>query len=267
MNRLLNLVLSFVLLLGSFSGGCTARAEGAEDYLGIWAADGVTVEIRREDDAEEGLECRIVFMEDGSDDSDVWIYNNCWYDGEENCLQCMNVVREHQHYDDIWQVLEASDWSLNDMDFARFDRTEDGLRFSVDVLDAPIDLVRPDEAETWTRGAALAFLGRWRGDDATLRVEDLGPVYLFTAWVPLGNGATGKWSYTCRYDATEGRMVSVSVSPRSVITPTEEGGTIEEEVGWDNSKAFFTLTGDGQLLWSDVTDGDGEDMTLERAED
>ena len=62
-------------------------------------------------------------------------------------------------------------------------------------------------------------------------------------------------------------MVSVSVSPRSVITPTEEGGTIEKEVGWDNSKAFFTLTGDGQLLWSDVTDGDGEDMTLERAED
>ena len=86
MNRLLNLVLSFVLLLGSFSGGCTARAEGADDYLGIWAAEGVTVEIRREDDAEAGLECRIVFMEDGSDDSNVWIYNNCWYDGEENCL-------------------------------------------------------------------------------------------------------------------------------------------------------------------------------------
>ena len=62
-------------------------------------------------------------------------------------------------------------------------------------------------------------------------------------------------------------MVSVSVSPRSVITPTEEGGTIEEEVGWDNSKAFFTLTDDGLLLWSDVTDGDGEDMTLERAGD
>jgi hypothetical protein len=179
----------------------------------------------------------------------------------------MNVVREHQHYDAIWQVLEASDWSLNDMDFSRLDRTEGGLRFTADALDAPVDLVRPEEDETWSRGAELAYLGLWRSDYATLRVEDLGPAYLFTARVSLGNGATGKWSYTCRYNSTEGRMVSVSVSPRSVITPTAEGGTIEEEVGWDDSEALFTITDGGQMLWSDVTDGDGEDMLLERVGD
>jgi hypothetical protein len=59
----------------------------------------------------------------------------------------------------------------------------------------------------------------------------------------------------------------VSVSPRRVITPTAEGGTIEEEVGWDNSEALFTITDGGQMLWSDVTDGDGEDMLLERVGD
>lgn len=267
MNRLLNLVLSFVLLLGSLAVSFTARAEGMEDYLGIWVADGVTVEIRREDDAEAGLECRVVFMEGGGDDSDVWTYSGCWHDEEADCLQCMNVVREHQHYDHIWQVLEASDWSLNDLDFSRIDRTEAGLRFSADALDAPVDLVRLEEAGEWIRSEELAYLGRWRGEDVTLRVEDLGPAFLFTARVPLDNGATGKWSYTCRYDSTEGRMVSVSVSPRNVITPTAEGGTIEEEVGWDNSKALFTLTDDGRMLWSDVTDGDGEDMTLERVGD
>jgi len=267
MNRQLTFILSIVLLLGGLVFNLAARAEGMDDYLGIWVADGVTAEIRREDDAEAGLECRIVFMEDGSDDSDVWTYNGCWYDREENCLQCMNVVREHQHYDDIWQVLEESDWSLNDLDFSRLDRTEAGLRFSCDALDAPVDLVRLEEAGEWARGGELAYLGLWRSDSATLRVEDLGPAYLFTARVPLGNGATGKWSYTCRYDSFEKRMVSVNVSARSVITPTEEGGTIEEQVGWDNSEAFFTLTDDGQMLWSDVTDGDGEDMTLERAGD
>ena len=100
MRRLLSLALSLALLLGSLALVPAARAEDAEDYLGIWVADGVTAEIRREDD-EEGLECRIVFMEDGSDDSDVWTYNGCWYDREENCLQCMHVIREHRHYDDL----------------------------------------------------------------------------------------------------------------------------------------------------------------------
>ena len=266
MKKHVSRLLLIALLLCGLTLAFTARAEDIDDYPGIWVAEGVTAQIRLEDDA-EGLECRFVFMEDGSDDSDVWTYSHCWYDEAERCVQCMNVVREHQHYDDIWEALEASDWSINDMDFARIDRTEAGLRFSADALEAPIDFVRLEEAGAWERGAALAFVGQWRGEGAALRVEDLGPATLFTIRVPLGNGSTGKWAYTCRYDATEGRMVSVSVSPRSVITPTAEGGTIEEEVGWDNSKAFFTLTGENQMLWSDVTDGDGEDMTLERVGD
>ncbi len=260
MKRQLSFILSLALLLVAVVLVPSARGEGMDDFTGIWVAEGVTVEFRREDDG--GLECRIVFMEDGSDDSDVWIYNDCNYDGEEDCLWCMSVVREHKHYDDLWRVLEASDWSLNDLDFSRFDRTEAGLRFSADALDAPLDVVRLEEAGAWARGAELAYLGRWSSEYANLQVEDLGPVYLFTVRVPLGNGSTGKWSYSCRYDSIERRMVSVNVSARSVITPTAEGGTIEEEVGWANSEAFFTLTDDGQMLWSDVTDGDGEDMTL-----
>lgn len=266
MKRQLSLILPFALLLGVLVSLPTAWAEGEDEFQGIWVTDGVTVEIRPEDEG-EGLECRVVFMEDGSDDSDVWTYSGCWHDEAADCLQCMNVVREHQHYDDIWQVLEASDWSLNDMDYSRIDRTEGGLRFSAEALDAPVDLVRLEEAGECARGAALAFVGLWRGEDTTLRVEDLGPAFLFTIRVPLGNGATGKWSYTCRYDAKEGRMVSVDVSMRSMITPTAEGGIIERDVGRSYSEAVFTLTDGGQMLWSEVTDGDGEDMTLERIGD
>jgi hypothetical protein len=59
-------------------------------------------------------------------------------------------------------------------------------------------------------------------------------------------------------------MASISVSPRRLITYTRDS-TIEEDVGYDNSKAVFTLEGGSLRMTSDVTDGDGEEMTFERA--
>lgn len=254
-------LLALALLLGCFAPCALARAEGLEGYVGIWVAEDVVAEIRREDD-EVAVECRIVFME-GDDDSYVWTYNG-WYDAGEDCLQCMNVVRERQHYNRLWDVLEQSDWSLNDMDFARFDLTESGLRFSVDALDAPLDFVRMEKAGMGERNAALAYLGEWRNELATLWVEDRGAAYLFTVYAPMSDGSTHTWTYTCRYDAAGMRMASVDVSPRRVITPTAEGGTIEEEVGRVTSEAVFTLEDANLLVWTDVTDGDGEDMAFER---
>ena len=143
--------------------------------------------------------------------------------------------------------------------------TEAGICLRDDDREAAIEFVRLDPSDGEPRSAALAFLGRWESEAATLWVEDHGVAYLFTLTAPMDAGRTCKWTYTCRYDADEGHMVSVDVSNRSVITPTAEGGTIEEEVGRDYSEAVFILEDGSRLVWTDVTDGDGEDMTFGRA--
>ncbi len=265
MKRHLSLWLVLVLLIGGLIPGVFARAESADDFCGIWVADGVVAEIRREG-GDEGYGCRVVFS-DGDTDSDVWDYSGCWYDAEEKCLQCMNVTRTHQHFDKTWQRLEETDWSLNDMDFASCQLTETGLRFSCDDRGTSVDFVRRDADAAGARGAALAFVGLWDGEGAALKVEDCGVAYLFTVTAHADADTDYSWTYTCRYDPAEGCMASVEVSPRRVITSMPDGGSVEEEVGYSPSEARFTLGDEDVLLWSDVTDGDGGDMAFRRAGD
>ena len=262
MNRLLIGMLALVALLGCLAAD-GALAEGVEDYLGIWVGDGAVAEIRRENGE---LFSRIVFMEE-DDESTVWDYSSCWYDAGENAIQCGCVIRTRERLDALWDTLVEEDWSLNDMPFSRFDRTEDGLRFSDDTLPAPVDFTRLGEGPAVPRDGALAFLGRWEGEGATLRVEDHGVAYQFIITARLDDDHSGKWAYTCRYDAAGGRMVSVDVSPRRLITWAADGGYTEEEVGRDPSEAVFTLEDADHMIWSDVTDGDGEDMAFARLVD
>ncbi|MBR3273413.1 MAG: hypothetical protein IKF98_05810 [Clostridia bacterium] len=259
MKRLMGLLLALTVLLGGAFPGACAEAGDADAYLGFWVAEGARAEIWREDDE---LRCRVVFI-CGDEDSDVWAFDYCWIDEESGMFHCGSVTRTHQHYDTLWETLQETDWSLNDMPFSDFQVSETGIRFTDEKLDAPLEFKRLDGADGGMWGKVLAYVGRWTCEGATLRVEDYGAAYLFTVAVPLDAGRTGKWTYTCRYDAEGERMVSVDVSNRTLITPTADGGTIEEEVGRDNSKAAFTLEGES-LVWSDVTDGDGEDMTFER---
>ena len=261
MKKMLCRMLSLALLLGGLALAGAARAEEADRYFGLWVADGVAVEIFRGEE-EDQVSCQIVFAKDDSD-SDVWSYPYCWIDGG-GILQCANVTRRHLRYDALWEILEETDWSLNDLAFARFEPTETGLRYTDDGLDAPIDLVRLGEDKEGRRSAALAYVGKWKNESSTLRVEDCGVAYLFTVTVTLDEKHDGRWVYTCRYDADGGRMASISVSPRRLITYTQDS-TIEEDVGYDNSKAVFTLEGGSLRMTSDVTDGDGEEMTFERA--
>ncbi len=255
------LLMVAVLLCGAFLGA-GAEAGGVEAFLGFWTADGVRAEIWREDDE---LRCRVVFIR-GDEDSDVWAFDNCWYDAESNVFRCGSVTRTHHHYDTLWETLQETDWSLNDMPFSDFQVSGAGIRFTDDNLEVPIEFKRLDGADGGTWGKTLAYVGRWTCEGTTLRVEDYGVAWLFTVAVPLDGGRTGKWAYTCRYDADGERMVSVDVSNRTLITPTADGGAIEEEVGRDDSKAAFTLEGE-RLTWSDVTDGDGEDMAFSRVDD
>jgi len=264
MKKLLIGTLALAALLACLMAGGGALAEGVEDFLGIWVADGAAAEIWREKD---DLFCRIVFMEAEADESRVWDYSGCGYDAEENALQCGCVTRTRERLDPLWDTLIEDDWSLNDMPFSRFDRTEDGLRFSDDELEAPVDFTRLGEGPAGPRDGALAFLGRWAGEGATLRVEDHGVACQFIITARLDDSHSGSWTYTCRYDAEEGRMVSVDVSPRRLITWAADGGYTEEEVGRDPSEAVFTLEDADHLLWSDVTDGDGEDMAFARQAD
>lgn len=263
MKRLLSRLLAVALLLSYLSFGASARSETMEGYFGVWVADGVAVEIWRE---EGDPQCRVVFMGDDGE-SDVWAYGSGWYDEAEGALQFGGVTRTHESFDTLWNTLVERDWSMNDLSFARFDLLESGLLFSDDGMDETIALTRLGEAGEGERTDALAFVGRWQNEASTLRVEDHGVAYLFTVTVPMDADRTCKCTYTCRYDAAERRMVSVDVSYRSVITRTSEGGTIEEEVGRDYSEAVFVLEDGNRLVWIDVTDGDGEDMAFERIAD
>ena len=255
--------IALVLLLGCLAFGACAWAEAIDAYTGIWVADGVRAEIWRE---EEEPHCRVVFPgEDG--ESVIWAYSGCWYDKESGILRLGGVTRTREHLDPLWDTLVEDDWSLNDMCFATLETTESGIRLRDDDRETTIDFVRLDAAEPGERGKALAFVGRWENESVTLRVEDHGVAYLFEIIAPMDGGSRCKWWYTCRFDAEAGRMVSVDVSNRRVITPTQEGGTIEEDVGYIHSEAVFTLEAPEQLIWSDVTDGDGEEMAFRRVGD
>ena len=246
-------ILAFILLLGCLP--LWARAESLDDFLGMWSADGVVVEIWNEN---SDARCRAVFT-DGDGNADVWDYDGCLYDQDETLLQCMGVTRTRERLDPIWGVLEELSWSMNDMCFSGFAVSEDSLIFTDEALDSPITLTRLTGTEAGARYEALAFSGRWVSDSVTLRVEDHGVASLFTLTLPIDADTDHRWTYTCVYDADTGQMTSVSVSPRTVVTHQPDGGYIEVDEDNDAGSAAFALE-DGRLVMT----SEGETTTFIR---
>ena len=239
-------------LIAAFVLAMTLGFALAEDYRGIWVGDGIAVEIWREDDA---LQCRAVFVE--GDVGEVWDYSTCYENNDG--LECFGITRTRERYDATWSALEELSWSMNDICFAGFEPTDDGLIFTDEEMDAPMTLTRLDEAAQDPRSRALAFVGRWVGEDVSVRVEDHGVACLCTVTVPAEADVDWRWTYTCLYDPDSGRMDSVNVSPRKVITREPNGDITEIEEDIYAEPASFTLE-NGRLLCDD-----GTLRTLERA--
>ena len=248
-------IVSFLIALMLACAAAFAGAEGSQDiayerYRGIWIADGIAVEIWREGEA---IQCRAVFT-DGGEESDIWEYHTCLYDEAENTLQCYGVTRIRERFDSLFDMIDELDWSMDDLNIAELRLSEDGLLFADDKLDAPVALTRLSEAEGTERNEALAFVGLWNADSATLRVEDRGACYRFTVTMPNDDETSYRWTYTCLYDSDGGRMASVSVSGRTVITHMADGGTVEVEEDFATSDAEFILDGGNKLVWKKTED-------------
>ena len=248
-----------VTLLVVFMTACAAAFAGAEEpqaaafdrYPGIWVADGLAVEIRRED---EDMLCRAVIT-DGGEESVIWEYGECPYSEAEDTLLCLGVTRTRERFDPLTDTLDELDWSMNDMSLAEFRLTANGMVFTDEALDAPVTLTELSEARDSARKDALAFAGQWRGESASLRVEDHGSCYRFTITVPVDDVTSHRWSYTCLYDADDGRMGAVNSSARTVVTREADGSIIEVEEDFDAGDAEFFLENSDRLIWRDTSKG------------
>lgn len=235
----------------AFANAEATQNAAYERCLGIWVSGGITVEIRREGEA---IQCRAV-LTDGGEESDIWEYAACLYNESEDILQCYGVTRTRERFDSLLDDIDALDWSSDDMSLVELRLSEEGLLFSDDGLDAPVLLTRLNDAEATERNEALAFIGLWTAESAALRVEDHGTCYRFTVTVPIDDVTSHRWSYICLYDPDSGRMASVNVSPRTVITREADGGTVEVEEDFVVSDAEFILEDGNRLVWKETAGG------------
>ena len=247
---LISILLASMLAFAAALAGAEESREA--DYPGIWVADGIAVEIWREDEA---MRCRAVFS-DGSEESDIWEYLTCLYDEAGNALQCFGVTRTRERFDSLLDSIEELDWSMDDMGLAELRLSEDGLLFTDDRLDEPVTLTRLSKAERSRRNEALAFAGLWTGESYALRAEEHGACYRFTVTLSVNSVTSLRWAYTCVYDPDSGRMASVNVSPCTVITREADGGTIEVDEDIFAGDAEFILEDGNRLIWRDMTDGE-----------
>ena len=249
MKKSMNLFVALALL-GCLALCAFAHAETAEDYPGVWVADGIAAEIWIED----GELCgRAVFTE-GDDNATIWDYHTCWYNDADACMECAGITRTIEHYDWLTEDVEELDWSLNDLSFASFRFSEGSLVFMDDALDAPIALKKLSDADAGDRTDGLAFVGRWTAESAELRVEDHGSCYMFTVTVPVDAVITHRWTYTCLYDPDSRDMNSVRISPLRVIT-LEEDGTSEIDDFNTAGAASFAFVDADRLAWRQTEDG------------
>ena len=248
--RVISLLLAFILARMAACAGAEAPWTAAFDrYLGIWVADGLAVEIRREG---EELCCRAVFT-DGGEESEILEYLYCFYDADEDALQCLGVTRTRERFDPLTDTLDELDWSMNDLSFAELRLSGDDLIFTDEALDAPVVLTGLNEEEDSARKNALTYTGVWSDGSASLRVEDHGSCQRFTVTVPVDGATSHRWTYTCLYDAANGRMASVNSSARTVITREPNGDIVEEDEDHFAGSAEFILEAGDRLAWRDVS--------------
>ena len=250
MKKRMNLFVALALLLGCLALCAFSHAETAEDYRGIWVANGVAVEIWFEGGE---LHSRAVFTEE-DDNAAIWDYHSCWYNETDDCLECAGITRIIEHYDWLTESVEELEWSLNDLNFADFKLSEGGLVFTDEALDTPIALKRLSVVDAGDRAEGLAFVGRWTADLAELRVEDHGSCYLFTVTVPVDADTSHRWTYTCLYDPDSCVMNSVRVSPLRIITREEDGTSEIDDYNTAGAAAFAFVDAD-RLAWHQIEGG------------
>lgn len=250
MRKHIVLILVAIMLACStaFAGAGKFRETACERFLGIWVAEDLALEIWQ---ADEAWQCRAVIT-DGNEEIGIWEYHVCVYDEVKDTLRCCGVTRTRERFDSVLDVIDELDWSMDDMSLAELRLLEDGLLFIDDELDAPVVLTRLSEAEGTERNEALAFVGLWNADSATLRAEDRGICYRFTVTVSIDDKTDSQWAYICLYDPDSGRMASVNISPRTVITRMANGDTVEVEEDFSPSNAEFILEEGNRLIWKDM---------------
>ena len=136
-----------ILLLASLTGvaGAEAATEARIDrYLGGWVSDEYRMYIRLESD-------EIYSRLTQSEDDEVWEFDRCWYDAEEDLLYGPNYVHYRQRID--WDTMELveEDWSMGDLGFTCFSLSEDGdalVARDIPYLDEPLTLRRISD-EKW----------------------------------------------------------------------------------------------------------------------
>ena len=250
MKKRMNLFVALALLLGWLALCAFAHAETAEDYRGVWVADGIAVEIWLEGGE---LRSRAVFTEE-DDNATIWDYHSCWYNETDACLECAGITRTIEHYDWLTDNVEELDWSLNDISFASFKLSEGGLVFIDEALDAPVALKKLSDVDAGDRTKGLAFVGRWTAESTELCVEDHGSCYMFTVTVPVDADTTHRWTYTCLYDPNSYDMNSIRISPLRIIT-REEDGTSEIDDYNTAGAALFTFIDTDRLAWRQIENG------------
>lgn len=250
MEKCMRLFVALALLMGCLALCASAHAETAEDYRGVWVADGVAVEIWLEDGE---FHSRTVFTED-DENSTIWDYHSCWYNETDACLECAGATRTTEHYDWLTESVEELDWSLGDLIFANFKLSESGLVFTDEELDAPVVLKKLSDVDARDRTKGLAFVGQWTAESTELRVEDHGSCYLFTVTVLVDADTTHRWTYTCLYDPDSYDMNSVRISPLRIIT-REEDGTSEIDDYNTAGAALFTFIDADRLAWRQKENG------------
>ena len=133
------------LLLALYAAISGARAEATDRFLGTWAAEGVIVNIRCEDNV---LQCTAIFQDDDSV-RDIWEYSACWYDEATDTIQCGGITRTQYRKGPKGAPVESG-WSLDDMNAARFVFPEAGdvLIWTDDGMKAPVELTHVSDGLT-----------------------------------------------------------------------------------------------------------------------
>ena len=265
MKKLLCVLLA--LVLAGLSAMAVAEPEAPDQELidrfeDVWVDGDYAVEIWYDDGY---FNCSAV-RSNGEDDSDVWTYETCVYDAEQDALVCSGGERYFDHYvgDEFISDLVASDltasFAFNDDERLVWTDSEglcEGLALQR-LFDA-------EEEEYWQ--AAGIFMGRWQCDRCTIEISPEDEYVQVLIYWGGSASETMEWVYTCLFDEYENTLTSVGEATMTDVIYGEDGELESAEPLYTDGAAVFSLDDDGCLIWDDQKEQRGEGMAFERLED
>lgn len=262
MKKLLSALLALALVLGLAAAVAEAGIdpEVIDRFEDVWVAESMAVEIWYDGGA---FHCSAV-MGDGGDSGEVWEYEKCAYDAEQDAIVCEGGARYTQHHDADGE-LEAELAAEGLSAVCRFDEAGNLLFEDSEGLCEGSVLQRlfdAEEEEYWE--AASVFEGSWQCGRCTIEIspeEDDLKVLIY--W---GSSAseTAEWVYTCEFDEYENTLTSVGEGIRTDVTYGSDGELISAEELYTDGAAVFRFDGNGCLVWDDLKENAGDGMTFER---